>query len=228
MAGIPELKDGTFLVLTPLPVWWPQKSNLHGNNGDDGSVWSCCPAAGFIWWSFPLPCKFPRLITHSGNISSREKAKLKVEWYLQSDIFYKSSQCLLSRFKKLGQAVEGECNSYWYLKGSRLEWGGEGSEGWVLDCSHNRAAICFQCGQNKGICLNDLRLNKDLEGGQKVALFFVFFFHLVLVTQTHQKRVRKHFHRTENKQKRKSPIDNSQSWLYCTACIPCWRDSWRV
>lgn len=176
MAGIPELKDGTFLVLTPLPVWWPQKSNLHGNNGDDGSVWSCCPAAGFIWWSFPPPCKFPRLITHSGNISSREKAKLKVEWYLQSDIFYKSSQCLLSRFKKLGQAVEGECNSYWYLKGSRLEWGGEGSEGWVLDCSHNRAAICFQCGQNKGICLNDLRLNKDLEGGQKVALFFVFFF----------------------------------------------------
>lgn len=139
-------------------------------------MWSCCPAAGFIWWSFPPPCKFPRLITHSGNISSREKAKLKVEWYLQSDIFYKSSQCLLSRFKKLWQAIEGECNSYWYLKGSCLEGGGEGSEGWILDCSHNRAAICFQCGQNKGICLNDLRLNKDLGGGQKVALFFCIFF----------------------------------------------------
>lgn len=33
--------------------------------------------------------------------------------------------------------------------------------GWVLDRSHNRAAICLQRGQNKGICLDDLRLDQD-------------------------------------------------------------------
>lgn len=62
----------------------------------------------------------------------------------------------------------GEGSSYWYLKGSRLDRGGEGSEGWVLDRSHNRAAICLQRGQNKGICLDDLRLDQDLdEEGRK-------------------------------------------------------------
>lgn len=58
------------------------------------------------------------------------------------------------------------------MKGGRLDGGGEGSEGWVLDGGHDRAAICFQRSQNKGICLNNLRLNQDLEGGQKGALFF--------------------------------------------------------
>lgn len=50
------------------------------------------------------------------------------------------------------------------MKGGCLDGGGEGSEGRVLDCSHDRAAICLQCGQNKGICLDDLRLYQDLRG----------------------------------------------------------------
>lgn len=61
----------------------------------------------------------------------------------------------------------GEGGPYWYLKGCCLDGGGEGSEGWVLDCSHDRAAICFQCGQNKGICLDDLRLYQDLDGEER-------------------------------------------------------------
>lgn len=36
-----------------------------------------------------------------------------------------------------------EGGSYWYLKGGCLDGGGEGGEGWVLDCGHDGAAICL-------------------------------------------------------------------------------------
>lgn len=93
----------------------------------------------------------------------------------------------------------GEDSAYWYLKGSRLDGGGEGSEGWILDCGHNRATICLQCGQNKGICLDNLRLDQDLDeerrGKGREDCFSIL--HLFLITDLLSKRRKYNFHETE-------------------------------
>lgn len=113
------------------------------------------------------------------------KNKLQVGWYLQSDGHILLSSHIYSAVGfRNWSTEEAERDPYWYLKGGRLDRGGEGSEGWVLDSSHDRAAICFQRGQNKGICLNDLRLNQDLEGrDKKERYFFASFLPHRLITK---------------------------------------------
>lgn len=55
--------------------------------------------------------------------------------------------------------------SYRDLQGDRLDRGGEGGEGRVLDGGHDGAAICLEGRQDEGIGLDDLRLDQHLDGG---------------------------------------------------------------